>query len=96
MSGGEPSSIKRSTGCAARLPVPSKVSGCRVGVTFDGKVYGLGLCLQDEQRKPAADLFPDSRAGIFFRSRYRSALDPIGRKCSDASGVISKMASADL
>lgn len=43
MSGGEPSSIKRSTGCAARKPVLSKGFGDRVGVTFDLGVYGLVL-----------------------------------------------------
>ena len=43
MSGGEPSSIKRSTVCAARKPVLSKGLEDRVGVTFDLGVYGLVL-----------------------------------------------------
>ncbi len=48
MSGGEPSSIKRSTGCAASQPVLSKDDKDRVGAIFDFKVYGLvlqfGIC----------------------------------------------------
>ena len=43
MSGGEPSSIKQSTRCAARLPALSSWLRVRVGVTFDLKVYGLIL-----------------------------------------------------
>ena len=43
MSGGEPSSIKRSTGCAVRKPVLSKGFEDRVGATFDLGVYGLVL-----------------------------------------------------
>ena len=43
MSGGEPSSIKRSPGCATRTPVLSREQGDRVGVTFDFGVYGLVL-----------------------------------------------------
>ena len=45
MSGGEPSSIKRCTRCATRLPVLSDRCVCRVGVTFDFEVYGLILQL---------------------------------------------------
>ena len=45
MSGGEPSSIKRCTRCATRLPVLSAYYVCRVGVTFDFEVYGRILQL---------------------------------------------------
>ena len=63
-----------------------------MGVTFDGEVYGLVLpitiCLRI---LPATDLFPDSCAGIFLGtgSLYRK-----GHR--DASGVIQKMASANV
>ena len=43
MSGGEPSSIKRSLQCAARVPVLSKKCDVRVEANFDLKVYGLVL-----------------------------------------------------
>ena len=43
-----------------RLPVLSKVSGCRVDVTFDGRVYGLVIWITAIYGEPAADLFPDS------------------------------------
>ena len=43
MSGGEPSSIKQLTRCAARSPAPSRMYEDRVGVMFDFKVYGLIL-----------------------------------------------------
>ena len=43
MSGGEPSSIKQSTRCAARAPVLSRGHEDRAGVTFDPEVYGLVL-----------------------------------------------------
>ena len=43
MSGGEPSSIKRSSRCAARAPVLSSWLEDRVGATFDLEVYGLVL-----------------------------------------------------
>ena len=43
MSGGEPSSIKRSTECAAGKPVLSRDYEDRVGATFDLGVYGLVL-----------------------------------------------------
>ena len=45
MSGGEPSSIKRCTRCAVSQPVLSNGCVCRVGVTFDLRVYGLTLQL---------------------------------------------------
>ena len=45
MSGGEPSSIKQLSRCAARQPAPSRMYGVRTGVTFDFKVYGLILQL---------------------------------------------------
>jgi len=45
MSGGGPSSIKRSTRCAARAPVLSRECRDRVGVTFDLGVHGLVLQL---------------------------------------------------
>ena len=41
MSGGEPSSIKQYTRCAARQPARSRRNGDRVKVRFDLKVYGL-------------------------------------------------------
>ena len=41
MSGGEPSSIKRCTVCAARVPVLSKKAKDRRGVTPERAVYGL-------------------------------------------------------
>ena len=43
MSGGGPSSIKRSSACAARVPVLSRGYGDRVGANFDLEVYGLVL-----------------------------------------------------
>ena len=43
MSGGGPSSIKRSPQCAARVPVLSRRYEDRVGATFDFEVYGLVL-----------------------------------------------------
>ena len=43
MSGGEPSSIKRSLQCAARVPVLSKRCDVRVGANFKSEVYGLVL-----------------------------------------------------
>ena len=43
MSGGGPSSIKRSPQCAARVPVLSRRCEDRVGATFDLEVYGLVL-----------------------------------------------------
>ena len=43
MSGGEPSSIKQLTRCAARLPARSKRYGYRVATRFDLMVYGLTL-----------------------------------------------------
>ena len=43
MSGGEPSSIKRSLQCAARVPVLSKKCDVRVEANFDLEVYGLVL-----------------------------------------------------
>ena len=43
MSGGGPSSIKRPSLCAARVPVPSRKCEDRVGVKFDFEVYGLVL-----------------------------------------------------
>ena len=43
MSGGGPSSIKRSSRCAARVPVLSRRCEYRVGATFDFGVYGLVL-----------------------------------------------------
>ena len=43
MSGGEPSSIKRSLQCAARAPVLSKKCDVRVEAIFDLEVYGLVL-----------------------------------------------------
>ena len=45
MSGGGPSSIKRSSRCAARVPVLSRRCEYRVGATFDFGVYGLVLQL---------------------------------------------------
>ena len=45
MSGGEPSSIKQYTRCAARAPARSKKSGDRVKARFDLEVYGLILQL---------------------------------------------------
>ena len=45
MSGGGPSSIKRSPQCAARVPVLSRRYEDRVGATFDFEVYGLVLRL---------------------------------------------------
>ena len=45
MSGGEPSSIKRSSRCAARVPVLSSRLENRVGADFDLEVYGLVLQL---------------------------------------------------
>ena len=45
MSGGEPSSIKRSSRCAARVPVLSIRLENRVGANFDLEVYGLVLQL---------------------------------------------------
>ena len=45
MSGGEPSSIKRSSRCAARVPVLSMRLENRVGADFDLEVYGLVLQL---------------------------------------------------
>jgi len=41
MSGGEPSSIKQNTWCAAGQPVLSRESKYRAGVMFDSEVYGL-------------------------------------------------------
>ena len=56
MSGGEPSSIKRSLQCAARAPVLSKGCDVRVGVNFDFEVYGLvlqsGIVLKKEFCRP--------------------------------------------
>ena len=43
MSGGEPSSIKQCTRCAARVPARSKECGDRVKARFDLEVYGLIL-----------------------------------------------------
>ena len=43
MSGGEPSSIKQSPRCAARVPVPSSDCVCRVEGRFEVGVYGLTL-----------------------------------------------------
>ena len=43
MSGGEPSSIKRFSRCAARVPVLSSRLENRVGANFDLGVYGLVL-----------------------------------------------------
>ena len=43
MSGGEPSSIKQFSRCAARVPVLSERCVPRDGVTFDPEVYGLVL-----------------------------------------------------
>ena len=43
MSGGEPSSIKQSLQCAARVPVLSRGYDVRVGVNFELEVYGLVL-----------------------------------------------------
>ena len=43
MSGGEPSSIKRLTRCAARVPALSKGYEDRVEEKFDIAVYGLVL-----------------------------------------------------
>ena len=43
MSGGGPSSIKRSSACAARVPVLSRRYEDRVGANFDFGVYGLVL-----------------------------------------------------
>ena len=43
MSGGEPSSIKQFTRCAAGQPALSSGYEDRVGVTLDFKVYGLIL-----------------------------------------------------
>ena len=45
MSGGEPSSIKRSIRCAARAPALSSGYVRRIGVMFDFEVYGLILRL---------------------------------------------------
>ena len=45
MSGGEPSSIKRFTRCAVRVPALSRSCENHVGVTFDKEVYGLILQL---------------------------------------------------
>ena len=45
MSGGGPSSIKRSPQCAARVPVLSNRYEDRVEATFDFEVYGLVLRL---------------------------------------------------
>ena len=45
MSGGEPSSIKQFTRCAAGQPALSSGYEDRVGVTLDFKVYGLILQL---------------------------------------------------
>ena len=41
MSDGGPSSIKRSTQCAARVPALSRGYEDRVGLKFDFAVYGL-------------------------------------------------------
>ena len=43
MSGGEPSSIKQLSRCAARVPVLSEGGVPREGVTFEKEVYGLVL-----------------------------------------------------
>jgi len=43
MSGGEPSSIKQFTRCAARKPSPSSSHGPRAGEAFETGVYGLIL-----------------------------------------------------
>ena len=43
MSGGEPSSIKQLTRCAARVPALSSRCGYRVATRFDLMVYGLTL-----------------------------------------------------
>ena len=43
MSGGEPSSIKQLTRCAARQPALSRRCGYRVAARFDLMVYGLTL-----------------------------------------------------
>ena len=56
MSGGEPSSIKWSSRCAARVPVLSRWLENRVGVTFDLEVYGLVL------QSDAVLLFLNSRS----------------------------------
>ena len=50
MSGGEPSSIKRLTQCAVRLPAPSSWYEDRVEVMHEIEVYGLVLqhCVSTE------------------------------------------------
>ena len=45
MSGGEPSSIKRCTRCAASQPALSKERECRADAKFEVEVYGLILQL---------------------------------------------------
>ena len=58
MSGGEPSSIKRSTECAARKPVLSRKIEDRAEANFDLGVYGLVLqsgAAADIQRLPLRD-----------------------------------------
>ena len=47
MSGGEPSSIKRHTRCAAGAPAPSEEFGNRAGAKFDLLVYGLILIITE-------------------------------------------------
>ena len=55
MSGGEPSSIKRSTRCAARAPALSRRCVVRVGATFEFEVHGLvsqpgGILLKSKRK----------------------------------------------
>ena len=86
MSGGEPSSIKRSSRCAARAPVLSSRLENRVGADFDLGVYGLVLQFD------AVLLFPVDRIakatfGIFLFDRGWNG---------NASGFLQKMETANL
>ena len=50
MSGGEPSSIKQCTRCAASQPALSEGYVCRADATFEVEVYGLILQLMFLER----------------------------------------------
>ena len=101
MSGGGPSSIKRSPQCAARAPVLSRRYEDRVGATFDFKVYGLvlqfGTVFVWNEESVLGRTFERGAGRITFLKGFPlriSHIEKEGRK--HASGLIQKMASANL
>ncbi len=72
MSGGGPSSIKRSSLCAARVPVLSRRCEVRVGVNFDFGVYGLVL---------QSGAFSFREKALYFFAKKQKSVDFCGSLC---------------